>query len=121
MKVQFNAVEEFLAELRADVDLIDRKVVRVTKTFRMLPHGAQEIAIVATAVIGGEKIVLNGKGFEPPVFIVRLDRFIGNVFFPREPVEEDKKVVERASQIAGEIENELQKMGMTVRAGVYSE
>ncbi len=121
MKILFNDVKEFLAEVEADNGLIDRKIVRVTRLIRTSPHSTQDITVVATAAVGGEKISVGDRNFETPVSIIRLDRFIGTVFCPRAPMVEDKKILDRASQIVGEIENELQKIGMTVRAGIFEE
>ena len=107
MMVRFNSVEEFLAELAADVELVERKIVRVTNLFRQKSPSFHDVTVVASAIVRSH--------------IVRLDRLVGAVMDTRDLTESDREVRARADGILTEIELKVQKMGLNARAGIYEQ
>jgi len=103
--VRFNAVEEFLAEIEKDAGQVERMIVRLTKTFRSLPIGMTEVAVVATAIVAGR--------------LVRLKRPMGSVFSIGAPTSIDRSLLERADSIAKDIEQRVLIIGLDVRDGTY--
>lgn len=59
--IQFTNVEEFLEELTKDTDLVDRGIVRITRSYRRTgPDGLfLALEVIATAKVGEDVVVMN--------------------------------------------------------------
>lgn len=101
--VKFNDVDEFLTELKADAEHVDRDLIRIT--FR---HRAEQstpfrsIAVIASAVIGGHVVTLEARS---------------GTFFGGSPEADTAK--QEAQKAAAAIEAAAKELGMEVRAGVF--
>ena len=88
-----------------DAGQVERMIVRLTKTFRSLPMGRTQVAIVATAIVAGR--------------LVRLEYRMGSVLSVGEPTGDDVSLLKWADSIAKDIEQTLLVIGLDVRDGTY--
>jgi hypothetical protein len=103
--VKFTDAAEFVEELRKDLDLVERGIVRLTIRARParevdLPD-LRHVSVVATALVEGR--------------FVRLDRSCGETW----GLDQDKQVLELAEEVQRLIEEFCQETGLKVRGGVY--
>ena len=103
--VVFNAVEEFLAELEKDQDLVERKIVRLTCLYQQstMTPVIRHLFVVATYKAGGE--------------IVQFKDFCGDLW----NLEQDEKTIQRSVAIQEKIEEASKEYGLEIRAGMYTE
>lgn len=103
MKVRFNALNEYLDELKADQP--PTKIVRLTRSFRQQTHlPIQTLYVLSTYV--------NKHGE-----VVQLEMRMGDLW--NSP--DDKGVQERASKNIEEIERTALSFACEVRPGVYED
>jgi hypothetical protein len=94
-------VESFVDELRTDLDLVDRKIVRLALRFE--GHSPARLCyVVATARVAGE--------------VLRLDKFAGELWGKEFPVDEETKRL--ADQIQDTIRTLCEAIDLDVRHGV---
>lgn len=101
MKVKFNSSAEFLEEISKDKDMVERKIVRVTRLFasvKALP--VKELSVVATAVVDSK--------------IIRLDRPVGQILTG---AFEDSEVQRQADRLVDTLCNSLSAVVYRSRAG----
>lgn len=102
MKVQFHAIEEFLAELIKDKERVEHGVLRVT-VLRRFHDPFVHLFLLATTVIGGT--------------IVRLDHRLGECFAA------DATAIttlgKKAEELMARLDREAEQLGLEVRAGVF--
>jgi len=107
MKVRFNALREFLEELRKDAEVgaVEHKIVRVTKRF--IVHSQvpswEHLQVVATYLARGQ--------------VVTLERYVG-ILYGKDFEEKDQPVLDKANEIQERIERAARELGLEVRAGV---
>jgi len=104
LKVKFNMVKEFCEEILNDKDNIDRKIVRVTKSFtpsRMSPN----IHIVSLLA-----------GYSVSNQLVYLNRYCGEIWGIN--TESDKKIADKAEVGIDEITSVCLEAGLEIRAGL---
>lgn len=101
--VKFNSPAEFVEELKADAEKVDRGIVRVTQQFASsnLSPNVRSASIVATARIGDQ--------------IIRLDRYCGDLWGMDSA---DEAVQRKLSDVMMFIDNAVTSFGLTVRPGV---
>jgi hypothetical protein len=102
-KVRLDFVEDFLAELGKDRELIDRDLVRImylTRTEGTLPF--RQLFVVATCRVGLD--------------ILRLEYRAGEIFGPEHP--ESSTVVEHAGDTLKKLRTECERLGLEVRSGL---
>jgi hypothetical protein len=105
---RFNAVEEFLDELRDRPPNIGGNIVRVTTSFQQsqtLP--LQNVSVLAT-------YLRNGDHMER----VKLEHYLGQRFQHHED-EVSNKVMQKAREISDKITEAAKALKLEVRAGVY--
>ena len=102
MKVQFHAVEEFLAEITKEREQVDRRILRVT-VLRRFHDPFVHVFLLATAVIGGT--------------IVRLDHRLGECFAMDTTA--TAGIGKKAEELMARLDREAQQLGLEVRAGVF--
>ena len=100
--VRFNAPDEFMAEMAAEVQRIEDKLVRVTLSWRSADH-VVAWSVVATLVVAGR--------------IVRLNAACGD-YFSGDSVEAEKART-KANATADAIRAEGVRLGLETRAGVF--
>jgi hypothetical protein len=109
MKVRFNVVSEFVAELELDKDAVEEGILRVS---RLYEH-TQTVPLVYLYVIA--TAVVRGK-------LVYLRQFCGQMFTRHPGVEHEPTVQERtAERIQETLSQEAVRLGFTIRAGVLEE
>ena len=96
---RFSEPDEWAAEIIRDRDLVERQIVRVTKTARPVMDGAATRPVVASAIVEGR--------------IVMLETCVGDLW----GMAADEEVQERASRIARELEDELRAPAWRCAAG----
>jgi hypothetical protein len=101
LTVGFNDPDEFLDEVRKDIDRIERKILRVTVR-RRYAQPFVHVAVVATAVVGNTAI--------------HLEQRIGEAFFGDEKADGLTTKTQAALDKIGEAAKGL---GLEVRAGVF--
>lgn len=104
--VQFSEVDAFLAELARDVEMVHRRIVRVsflTGPVRETP-GIVRIRLSAA--------------YEAHETVVRLDLVCGDWWGPefKRPGEEDAR--DRAERVRSEVETSVRDLGLDVRPGL---
>lgn len=107
MRVKFNQVEEFCAELEKDAPLVDRRIVRCSNLWEVskLSVNIHHLTFLATYSVEGE--------------IVELRRYCGDIW--RINQDADKKVLDKAEQVGKTIEEVCQRLKLEVRAGYIEE
>jgi len=105
MIVKFNAVEEFIDELKKEK--LVKPVVRLTYTRRANEKIAplSSLSIVATAKAADGDII-------------KLEHFCGSLWGIEQ---EDEKTQRRAEDVHRYIENHCQDLRLEVRSGIYEE
>jgi hypothetical protein len=102
--VKFNDVDEFVANLRQDADLVERKLVRLTFRHKAadptLP--IRSMSLVASAVVGGQ--------------VVTLLTDCGS--YMQGSADEHGQVAAAARAAAGKVEAVARELGLEVRPGV---
>lgn len=102
--VQFNTVNEFLAELTTDLTQVDRKLVRVTHLYQQSKQtpSMQYVSVVATARVATD--------------IIRLDVYCGEVWNVN--TQHNEPVLKKAEALQQRIREVCAQLGMDVRAGL---
>lgn len=102
--VQFNTVNEFLAELTTDLTQVDRKLVRVTHLYQQSKQAPslQYVSVVATARVATD--------------IIRLDVYCGEVWNVN--TQHNEPVLKKAEALQQRIREACAQLGMDVRAGL---
>jgi len=102
--VQFNTVNEFLAELTADLAQLDRKLVRVTNLYQQSKQmpAMQYVSVVATARVATD--------------IIRLDIYCGEVW--NMDTQHNERVLKKAEALQQRIRESCVRLGVEVRAGL---
>ena len=109
MKVRFNVVSEFVEELELDKDVVEDKILRVSRLYEHT-HTAPlvHLYVLATAVVRSK--------------IVYLRQFCGQMFDRHPGVEHEPTTQERtAERIQETLTQEAARLGFTIRAGVLEE
>ncbi|HTZ62678.1 MAG TPA: hypothetical protein VMB51_01085 [Solirubrobacteraceae bacterium] len=100
--------QEWLAEIRRDAELVERRIVRVCKTGRPVFEGTlTRVSVEASAIIEGR--------------VVRLLTVCGDLWGTggRREDDPDRQVQEKASSLVRELESELRDAGLEIRAGLW--
>ena len=103
--VQFNNTEEFLAELAADLDKLDRHLVRVTNLNQQssqLPV-IQYVSVVATARVATD--------------IIRLDVYCGELW--NVDTQHNAPVLTKVEAVQQHLRASCAQLGVAVRAGLW--
>lgn len=106
LKVCFNSVEEFLAELQRHPPNVDH-LVRVTNSFR---SNSVHPSIRAVSVVAG---YLRCTG--SVIQLIELTRYCGDDFC----LGSDRKVMARAEDIITQIEVKTRALSLSTAAGMY--
>ena len=103
--VQFNTVQEFFAELTADLTQVDRTLVRVTNLYRQSTQMPmiQYVSVVATARVATD--------------IIRLDIYCGEVW--NVDTQHNERVLKKAEALQQSIRESCVQLGIDVRAGLW--
>ena len=103
--VQFNNTEEFLAELAADLDKLDRHLVRVTNLYQQslqMPV-IQYVSVVVTARVATD--------------IIRLDVSCGELW--NVDTQHNTPVLKKVEAVQQHPRASCAQLGVAVRAGVW--
>lgn len=100
---RFNDVQEFLADLRADRELIDRDLVRLTLRRGTVKPAFQTLRVVASAVVAGHLVVLE-------TFPMEYMRGMDSEAAAWKKARDDADVIQTAAEA----------MGLSVRPGVFA-
>lgn len=102
LRVRFTEPAEFLDELKRDRDLIERKIVRLSKLGKPSPDGAATAAyVVAGAIVAGRPVV--------------LERYIGDLWGI---TASDNRVQRDAGQMMRELRAGLAELELDERGGM---
>ena len=102
LKVQFVEISDFLCELSRDMNLIDRKIVRIGKKYKTgQAHEMVNVYVYAVAIIGHS--------------IVELEQFVGETW--QVSAEHDKTIYQRANDVLDEVKRFCVAHELNVRAG----
>ncbi len=103
--VRFHHPSDFLAELARDVELVDRRIVRVTRGYRRsrLAPTVQLVSVLASYELHGGQVV-------------HLDAACGDWWGIG-----DDGALRRADEIARRIEDACRDLNLEVRGGVVEE
>jgi hypothetical protein len=103
--VQFNNIEEFLAELTSDLAHLDRRLVRVTNLYQQRTHTPiiAYVSVVATARVAAD--------------ILRLDVFCGEVWSADTP--HNAPVWKKVEAVQHHLRASCVQLGLAVRAGLW--
>ena len=107
MKVTFNQVKEFIAELYKDEGKVERNLVRCTKLFeasRLSPN-IRHVSVFSTYSVDGQ--------------VITLTRYCGDIWGINE--ERDAEVIAKADQLLMTIEASCKRLGLETRAGMLEE
>jgi len=104
-KVHFHHVDEFLQELKKDVDRIDGKIVRTTHREKSAPitPNIKQLAISAGAVIDG--------------YLIELNEVVGDLWGHRS--ENEDAVIAKADEIIKRIEEFCLVNDLEIRTGIF--
>jgi len=102
--VRFNVYDEFLAELTKDIELVDRRIVRITNLCQgsTVSSSLKHLSVVATAKVG--------------VDIVRLDVYCGDVWGLN--TQHNDVTRKKAQDIQHRITQAGAQLGFEIRAGI---
>jgi len=102
--VRFNVYDEFLAELTKDIELVDRRIVRITNLYQgsTVSPSLKHLSVVATAKVG--------------VDIVRLDVYCGDVWGLN--TQHNDVTRKKAQDIQHRITQAGAQLGFEIRAGI---
>ncbi len=103
--VQFNNVEEFLAELTADLDTLDRHLVRVTNLYQQSTQMPviQYVSVIATARVATD--------------IIRLDVYCGELW--NVDTQHNAPVLKKVEAVQQHLRASCAQLGIEVRAGLW--
>ena len=107
MKVTFNQVEEFIAELGKDAGKVSRGIVRCTKLFEAfrLSPSIRLVSIFSTYSVDGQ--------------VITLTCYCGDTSGINR--EKDREVIAKADGYLKSIEEACKRLGLEARAGVLKE
>jgi hypothetical protein len=102
--VQFNTVEEFLAELAANLDTLDRHLVRVTNLYQQSTQMPviQYVSVVATARVATD--------------IIRLDVYCGELW--NVDTQHNAPVLTKVEAVQHHLRASCTQLSIEVRAGL---
>lgn len=104
LRVRFTEPDEFLAELQRDRDVVERRIVRVTKTVRPLMNGTiHRVAVEASAIVEGR----------PLLFAQQIGDLWGQA--------RDVEVQERAAALIDVLEAGILELELEARPGFLEE
>jgi hypothetical protein len=104
--VQFNDIEEFMAELQADRAHIADDIMRLTKSYTQTKdHPVYILAVVAGAVVRGR--------------LVECLLTLGTVLLPRDRPPDPNRLEQRADALVEELRTRAEALGLQVRAGRF--
>lgn len=104
LSTRFTDVDEFVADLRVDRQLVERGIVRLTKIARPAMNGAiTRVWVHAGAIVDGRAVV--------------LERYIGDLW----RAEADANVQAAATAIVDELEVAILELDLEPRAGHLQE
>lgn len=102
LRVRFTEPRELVAELKVDVDHVERRIVRLTTIARPLANGvATRVHVHAGAIVAGRAVI--------------LERYIGELWGVPET---DDRTQREAAQALRWLEDRLAELELDVRAGV---
>lgn len=103
--VQFNNEQEFLAELTADLEKLDRQLVRVTNLYQQSKQMPiiQYVSVVATARVATD--------------ILRLDVYCGEVW--NVDTQHNAPVLKKVEAVQQRLRASCEQLGIEVRAGLW--
>jgi hypothetical protein len=103
--VQFNNVEEFVAELTTDLAQLDRQLVRVTNLYQQSRQTPiiQYVSVVATARVAAD--------------ILRLDVYCGDVW--NVDTQHNAPVLKKMEAVQQHLRVSCVQLGIEVRAGLW--
>jgi hypothetical protein len=109
VKVRFNVVSESVGELERDKDLVEDKLLRVSRIYQHTQtHPLVHLYVMATCVIRGK--------------VVYMRQFCGQMFEPHPWTDREPTAQERiAERIQQTLKQEALRLGLTVRAGIIEE
>ncbi len=106
MLVKFNDPGEFVEELKKDVELVDRRLVRITGLYRQVMGPAvRDYSVVATARVGSD--------------LYRLEKYIGQLWGLK--AEDDKLVLRKGEEVKDQLDLACVELGLSVRAGLLED
>jgi len=111
--IQFTNVAEFLEELTKDTDLVDRHIVRITRSYRRSgPNGLfLALEVIATAKVGEDVVVLNRP----------CGQFMQNPNFPHDTHPGQEAAQSAADSAVEALEKGCAELRLETRAGVFKE
>ncbi len=109
MKVCFHMVSEFIGEIEEDIDLVEDKILRVTRTYQETNSAPLvHLYTVATCVVRGK--------------IVELRQYCGQMFPPHTGVDQKPTSQERlTARLEETLKQEAARLGLTLRAGILED
>src|SRR5919108_16051 len=101
MKVRFNVVSEFVEELEVDKELVEDKILRVSRIYQQAKTAPLvNLSVVATCVVRGK--------------IVYLRQFCGQMFEPHPGTDQEPTAQERiAERIQYTLQQEATRLGLS--------
>ena len=105
-KVRFSVVEEFLAELAAEPQVVEDRIVRLTFNYQQSP---QVPFVYYLSVVAG--FLAHGK-------LVYLKHACGDVW-QGEQIDKGEQAKSKAEHIAQQIEAHAQALTLMVRRGIF--
>jgi hypothetical protein len=102
--VQFNNIEEFFTELTANLEQLDRKLVRVTNLYR---HSAQSPIIQYVSVVATARVATD---------IIRLDIHCGELWSV--DTQHNAPLLKKVEAVQQHIRTSCVQLGLEVRAGL---
>lgn len=102
MLVRFNEPSEFISELGKDVELVDRRLVRITGLYRQVMGAVRDYSVVATAKVGPD--------------LYRLEKYVGQLWGLK--AEADKEVLRKGEEVKDQLDLACVELGLAVRAGL---
>ncbi len=111
--IHFTNVEEFLAEIAKDKDLVDRGIVRITRSYCRTGHNGLFLAldVIATAKVGEDVVVLTRH----------CGQFMQNPHFPKDIHPGQESAQSAADSAIEALEKGCAELGLETRAGAFME
>jgi len=111
--IQFTNVAEFLEEMTKDTDLVDRHIVRITRSYRRTgPNGLfLSLEVIATAKVGEDLVVMTRH----------CGQFMQNPNFPTDIHPGQESAQSSADTSIQALEKGCADLGLETRAGVFQE
>lgn len=106
LRTRFSDVDEFVQELTVDVELVERRIVRITQTAQATgPSGVLvRITVQAGAIVEGRPVILESR--------------IGELWGESS---RDDEVLARATAMTDDLTGRLGALGLEVRPGLLEE